>query len=205
LHWLLAKTEGFSITSPDRSIRERTAEYLRGLAQVCGELGGTIMVFGSPAARRIPEGKTKADALGWAEDTFRRMLPMCEDLGVTLALEPLAPSETDFLQSAAEACQLLDRLDHPNARLHLDVKAMSAESTPIDEVIRRYADRTVHFHANDPNLRGPGMGDVDFKPIFEALKSTGYSGWVSVEVFDFKPDPETIARESLAYMKQTAG
>ncbi len=205
LHWLLAKTEGLSITSPDRAVRERTADCLRELAQVCADLGGAVLVFGSPAARRIPPGKTAADALSFAEDTFRRVLPRCEDVGVALALEPLAPSETDFLQTAAEACVLLDRLDHPNAKLHLDVKAMSAEAEPISAVIRRHAGRTAHFHANDPNLRGPGMGAVDFVPIFAALRETGYAGWVSVEVFDFKPDPVTIARESIEYMRRCVG
>ena len=205
LHWLLAKTEGFSITSPDRAVRERTAEYLRELSQACAEMGGSVLVFGSPAARKIPPGKTRRDALGYAEETFRRCLPMFEDVDVTLALEPLAPTETDFLQTADEACELLDRLNHPNARLHLDVKAMAAEALPIPEVIRRHAARTAHFHANDPNLRGPGMGEVRFEPIFAALRETNYAGWVSVEVFDFQPDPFTVARDSIDYMRRCVG
>jgi sugar phosphate isomerase/epimerase len=81
---------------------------------------------------------------------------------------------------------------------------MSSEKTPVPELIRQYASFTGHFHANDPNKRGPGFGDVDFVPIFQALKSTGYQGWVSVEVFDYTPDPETIARESMRYMKACA-
>ena len=56
--------------------------------------------------------------------------------------------------------------------------------------------------ANDPNLRGPGFGDTDFVPIFKALDAAGYDKWVSVEVFDFSPDPETVARQSVEYMER---
>jgi sugar phosphate isomerase/epimerase len=73
---------------------------------------------------------------------------------------------------------------------------------PIPELIRRHAARTGHFHANDANRRGPGFGAVDFAPIFKALKEHHYQGWVSVEVFDYTPDPVTIARDSIRYMRQ---
>jgi sugar phosphate isomerase/epimerase len=204
LHWLLAKTEGLHITSPDAAVRKRTADYLVALAECCRDLGGDLMVFGSPAQRRIPAGSTRAQAADHAVDTFQQAMPRIGACNVKLCLEPLAPPDADFILTCAEGVDLIRRVNHPNFILHQDVRAMSSEKTPVPELIRQYASFTGHFHANDPNKRGPGFGDVDFVPIFQALKSTGYKGWVSVEVFDYSPDPETIARESMRYMKACA-
>jgi sugar phosphate isomerase/epimerase len=202
LHWLLAKTEGLQLTSPDAVVRQRTADYLVELAKCCRDVGGDILVFGSPAQRRIPAGATRAQAADHAVDTFRRAKTAIADCGVRLCLEPLAPPEADFINTAAEAVAIVDRVDSPSFCVHLDVKAMSSEGPPVPDLIRRFAARTGHFHANDPNLRGPGFGNTDFVPIFRALKDVDYQGWVSVEVFDYKPDPETIARDSIRYMRE---
>jgi sugar phosphate isomerase/epimerase len=202
LHWLLARTEGLHLTSPDAGVRRATAAYLVELARCCAEVGGSVLVFGSPAQRRIPPGASREQAAGWAVDTFRQAAAGIADAGVQLLLEPLAPPEADFLNTAAEAVELLGRIDRPNFGLHLDVKAMSGEGTPVPELIRRYGGRAGHFHANDANRRGPGFGSTDFVPLFGALRDSGYRGWVSVEVFDYSPDPETIARESLRYMRE---
>jgi len=204
LHWLLAKTEGFQVTAADEGVRQQTAAYLVELARCCRDLGGNILVFGSPAQRRIPAGATRAQAMAYAADTFQRALPGIADCGVQLCLEPLSPPEADFINTCAEAVALLDRVGHPNFVLHLDVKAMATDEAPAPELIRRYIARTGHFHANDANRRGPGFGTTDFVPIFRALRESGYQGWVSVEVFDYSPDPETIARDSLRYMKACA-
>jgi sugar phosphate isomerase/epimerase len=205
LHWLLARTEGLCLTAADEGVRRRTADYLVELARCCRDLEGDVLVFGSPAQRRIPAGADRARAMDYAVDTFRQALPGIADCGVRLCMEPLSPPEADFINTCAEAVELLDRLHHPNFLLHLDVKAMATDEAPAPELIRRHAARTGHFHANDPNRRGPGFGTTDFVPIFRALLDSGYQGWVSVEVFDYSPDPETIARESIRYMRGCLG
>lgn len=202
LHWLLAKTTGFHLTTADADVRKRTGDYLADLARAAADLGGTILVLGSPLQRNVAEGMTVEQATANAADTLSHCLPVLDATGVTLALEPLGPAETNFLNTAASAVALARRLNHPRVRLHLDVKAMSSEAEPIPDLIRANAAHTVHFHANDPNRRGPGFGEVDFVPIFRALQDTAYAGWVSVEVFDYSPDPDTIARESIRYMRQ---
>jgi sugar phosphate isomerase/epimerase len=202
LHWLLAKTEGFHVTSPDRDVRRRTAAYLIELARACHDLGGNLMVFGSPKQRSRLPGVTTEQAEELAEDTFRQVLPALADLGVAICLEPLSMEETDVINTCADACRLIARMNHPKFGLHLDVKAMNSEATPVPDLIAMYGRRASHFHANDPNLRGPGFGATDFVPIFKALAETGYDRWVSVEVFDMSPDPETVARGSIEYMSR---
>jgi sugar phosphate isomerase/epimerase len=200
LHWLLAKTKGFHLNHPERAVRQRTSAYLVEQVKLCADLGGKLMVFGSPGARQILPGLSRPQAMELAAEALADVTSALADHDVHFCLEPLSTQETSFLNSADEAAELMQMIGHPNVTVHLDVKAMSAEGTPIPDIIRAHRDHIGHFHANDPNLRGPGMGNVDFVPIFQSLEDIGYSGWVSVEVFDFKPDPVTIARESLQYM-----
>ncbi len=201
LHWLLARTEGLHVTSPDAAARRAAVEHLGALAALCRDLGGRVMVFGSPQQRSLVAGTTPQEALDRLRGVFTELLPALENTGTVVALEPLAPSETDVLNTAAVTREVIAGIGSPHVRLHLDVKAMSSEAEPIPGIIRASAADLEHFHANDANLRGPGFGSVDFGPIFAALGEVDYRGWVSVEVFDYAPGPERAARESIAYMR----
>ncbi len=204
LHWMLAKTEGYHITSPDVQTRKRTLAYLEELARFCADLGGKVLVFGSPQQRNLLPGVDMPQAMQYATEVFGGLVPTLEKTGTVLALEPLSPKATTFLGTAAEAAELATRINSPHCRLHLDCRAMSTENMPLVEVLRKYRSWLYHFHANDPNGQGPGFGELDFVPIFQTLREIDYRGWVSVEVFDFKPGPEKIARDSMAYMRKCA-
>jgi sugar phosphate isomerase/epimerase len=202
LHWLLAFTEGYYLTTPDAAVRRQTSAYFAELTRLCRDVGGRIMVLGSPKQRNLLPGVSHAQGVQYAAEVIRGFVPTLEVCGVTLAVEPLGPLEGDFLLTADAALELIRQVDSPRCRLHLDVKAMSTEPQPIPDVIRSHAPWLVHFHANDPNRRGPGMGDVDFHPIFQILRDIQYDGWVSVEVFDYTPGVEVLARDSFTYMQR---
>jgi sugar phosphate isomerase/epimerase len=198
LHWLLAKTEGFYLTTPDRAVRRATGDYLIALAEAARELGGSLLVLGSPKQRDLLPDVSYDQAVGYAVEVFGRIMPAIAAAGVDLCLEPLAPTETNFLNTCSQAMDVIAQVNHPRLKLHMDVKAQSSEvGTSVPDLIRRYAPATGHFHAQDVNLRGPGMGDVDFVPIMKALAESGYDRWVSVEVFDFSPGALETARQSI--------
>lgn len=202
LHWLLAKTTGLHLTTFDAQVRKATAAYLQELAKACGDLGGSVLVFGSPAQRSLERGMSLDQAYTHAAEVFKAAMPAFADANVKLCVEPLTPLETDFLNTCGDAVKLIEMVNHPNIVLHQDVKAMLSEPTPIPDLIHKYRDITGHFHVNDSNLLGPGMGETDYHPILRALIDSDYSGWVSVEVFDYRPGAEVIAETSLSYMRQ---
>jgi len=202
LHWLLAKTTGYYLTSREADVRRRTAEYVRELARLCRDVGGSRMIFGSPQQRNVLPDVTPEQAFNYAVEVVEQALPVLEETGVTLCMEPLAPAEGNFLNTAADAVRLIQRVGHPNCRLILDCKAMSSEAVPIPELIRRHVSLLAHFHANDPNKQGPGFGQLDFVPILATLNEVRYSGWVSVEVFDYSPGIERLASESIENLRK---
>lgn len=208
LHWLLAKTEGLYLTSPVEAIRQRTTEYLKTLAQLCANLATPgspkVMVLGSPQQRNLLPDVSYANAELYAAEVLREAMPTCRDLGVTIALEPLGSAEGDFMLTAESAIALAKLVDSPNCRLHLDVKAMASEPKDIPNIIRDSRPWIAHFHANDPNLYGPGMGDVELAPIFTTLREIEYEDWVSVEVFKYDPSPEEIAKVSIENMRSAS-
>ena len=202
IHWVLVKPEGLYITHPDGGVRERTADYFCELVDFCADLGGGVMVVGSPKQRNVMPGVSNEEARDWAEAVFRPATAQATRQRVTICFEPLAPAETNFINTASEAIEFAQRLRSPNFKIILDAKAMCSEPKPIPQIIRESWPHFAHFHANDKNLKGPGFGEVDFRPIAAALKEVGYEGFVSVEVFNFDEGPETIATRSLEYLKK---
>jgi sugar phosphate isomerase/epimerase len=201
IHWVLVKAEGMYLNHPDARTRAHTAKYFCELVDFCADIGGKTIVVGSPKQRDVMDGVTQQQAWDWATATFHDAVKHAGQRNVTICFEPLAPSETNFINTAQEAIRFVQQHGSPNFKIILDVKAMCSESKPIPQIIRESWPHFAYFHANDRNLKGPGFGDVDFKPIAAALKEVGYDGTVSVEVFKFEEGPEVIATKSVEYLR----
>lgn len=202
LHWLLVGPDGMHITTEDKSVRDKTVKYLTDLVDCCGELGGSRMIFGSPNQRNLADGQSYENAFANAKGVFEQIIPKLEEYNITFCLEQLSTQETNFCHTAEQTVELIEAVDHPNFQLILDTKAMVDEPLGRAGTIKKYAKHLKHYHANDVNLKGPGFGDVDFAPIFEALKEIDFDDYVSVEVFDFEWGCVGIAGQSYEYMQQ---
>ena len=201
LHWLMAKSEGLHLTSSDQGMRDAACEYLPKLATLTGQMGGSIMVLGSPQQRNLEHGTVYEDAFTRAVEIILKVAEHAGELGVTLAMEPLSPVETSFLSSSAEARRFISAVNHPACRMHLDMKAMAHEPAGTMATIYEHRWEFSHFHVNDVNHRGPGQGPTDLNAVGRTLKEINYKGWVSVEPFDYHPTPEDCARISLENLK----
>ena len=204
LHWLLLVPEGLSITSDHDGDRRRAIEVMRGLIGLCADLGGEVVVHGSPGARQIAQGQRPEVALAHATECFAAVAKDAEQAGVTYCIEPLAKSETPLINTVEEAAAIVREVDSPALRTMLDTCAASqAERQPIPDVLDRWlpSGMIAHIHLNDPNRRAPGQGELRFAPILAALRRQGYDGIASVEPFVYEPDGPTSAARAIGYLK----
>ncbi|MEO6245682.1 MAG: sugar phosphate isomerase/epimerase family protein, partial [Opitutaceae bacterium] len=131
IHWVLAATEGLYLTSPDPATRQRTADYLCALVDFCADVGGQIIVVGSPKQRSLLPDVTQAQAWKWAAEVVHPAVAQAVQRGITICLEPLPKEDTDFINTAAEAIRFTSTFLSPNFQAILDVRAMSHEAKPI--------------------------------------------------------------------------
>jgi len=201
LHWLLVSPKGLHLSHPDAEIRSKTRDYFLELIKFCADLGGTIMVIGSPKERSVTAPLTYEQAWDYTRETFVLGAQCAKERDVILCMEPLYRESTDFINTPEEAVKMIRDVNNPNFKLILDVYSSASVGIDIPAAIRAHRDYLAHVHTNDDNQSWPGTGGVDYPPIIESLKEINYTGYLSTEVFIFEPDPETIARESIKFLK----
>jgi D-psicose/D-tagatose/L-ribulose 3-epimerase len=204
LHWLLVKPEGLSLTDPDAAVRARTIGVMVRMTALCAELGGTVLVHGSPKQRQIAPGDTHGVALARVHDGLAKVARAAADAGVIYCIEPLSRQETAVLNTVAEAAELVRAVDHPHLRTMIDCSAAGlTETDDIPALIDRWLPTGLiaHLQVNDPNRRGPGQGNMKFAPVLAALRRHGYDGTIAVEPFDYSPDGRGAAAFSVGYLR----
>jgi sugar phosphate isomerase/epimerase len=200
LHWLLAAPAGLSITSADRNVWQKSVDVLHASVDLCAELGGVYLVHGSPAQRRVSDPSDGQRA----EEAWALAAEAAQKAGVVYCLEPLATPDCNFINTLAEAGDVVRRIDNPAFKTMVDTLAASLmEPEPVADAIRRVMPTGLmaHIQFNDRNKRGPGQGGDKFAPVLRALRETGYDGWIAMEPFVYEPDGATCAARMIGYVQ----
>lgn len=203
----------YHIGHPEAAIRERTGRYLESVVDLCAAIGGSVVIFGSPNQRSVPQGTESTTVWRNAVKTFSdaRLLERLEATGVTLCMEPLSPAYTNFVTTTAEAIEFAEDVGHPNVGVALDGFHLSRESRPVTECIRDASQQLKHFHSDGDTGRGAAEGSLEYVPIVSALKDIGYDGYLSLEIHEFifegedtALDPVDTARSSIDYLQSVS-
>jgi D-psicose/D-tagatose/L-ribulose 3-epimerase len=185
-------------------VRRRMLEYLNRVVGISAVLGAKVLVFGSPKNRRVGDMSPLA-AMDVAVDFFSRLGALAEANGVCIGLEP-NPEEygCDFIRTSQEAREMVDRVAHPAFRVHLDTAILAMTGERFDEAVDRCFEHLAHVHISEPMLGIVGEGAVDHSQMSRALRSAGYSGWVSIEMRSgWRPDNTVSVERALDCVIET--
>jgi sugar phosphate isomerase/epimerase len=203
LHSLLTVPRGaLHVTAPDASQRRRSWDYFQRLIDLSADLGSnSVMVLGSGKQRAAADSASVQDAVQRLREGLAQVAPHAAERGVVILLEPLAPHLCNVITTLQQAVDLVDAVGHTSLRTMFDVHNTAGEILPAGELIRKHSAYIRHVHINEMDGRHPTTGSYDFSAPLQALKDLSYQGWVSLEVFQFEPSGEEIARISAEYLR----
>ncbi len=207
LHWLLVGPPGLHATTGDEAVRKRTWDYVHQLIDLCADLAASpeqtnpLLVFGSPKQRSSVDGMAPREATDIFTHELAHAAPHAESRGVTILVEALSPDQSDVVNCLSDAVSIVKQIGSPAIQTMFDTHNAVAEKEPHPELLRKYFPYIRHVHVNELDGREPGMGDYDFDSLLAALSDLNYSGWLSLEAFDFSRDSVEIAKRSLQRLK----
>jgi D-psicose/D-tagatose/L-ribulose 3-epimerase len=209
--------DGLSLISDSPDIRRRTRQHLQEVAKAAAEAGAKIVAgpLYSPVGY-LPGRRRTSDEWKWAVEGFQAVGETLASHDVIFAIEPLNRFETFFLNTAADAAQLAMEIDHPNIGILFDTFHANIEEKNIAAGYRTVGPYLKHVHTCENDRGIPGSGHVEWKEVFQALRSLDYDGWLTIEGFafalpelsaaasiwrDIERTPESIAFDGVRFLK----
>jgi L-ribulose-5-phosphate 3-epimerase len=194
----------YPLTSSDEAYRKRGVEIVQAAIPLARSLDARCILLPIPQ----PPGLSDKEAWEMTVRALDECLPTAEEGDVILAVENVC---SPFLKGAPELGRLVDELASPACRVYYDVgNGAWIGLDPVAEILE-LGDRIARFHFKNRNsLRGtPGTdtvsvsdpGIVPCKRAFDAIRSIGYDGYLTVEVPTLHKDADKIARENLATVR----
>jgi D-psicose/D-tagatose/L-ribulose 3-epimerase len=170
--------------SPDPGHRRAALDHLKWAIDCTAALGSELLCgpFYQPLGAFSGQGPTEEERARGAE-VHHAAAEMAAQAGIELAIEPLNRFEAYFVNTIADAAAYVQRVGHPNLGVMYDTFHANIEEKDPIACITAHIDVIRHVHVSENDRGTPGRGHVPWGETFQALRSGGYDGWLTVEAF----------------------
>ena len=191
-----------SFIEPDLHYRRVRIDHTKRALSLCAELGAPHITTepGGPLA----EGQTRQAAIDLFVEVLKPLAEHAHKVGVLLLIEP---EPGLLLETTDQYLEVAERVNAPSIGLNFDVGHAFCVSEDLPKAIAKLAPQIRHYHVEDISAERvhhhlvPGTGAINFGEVFDAVHKTGYSGWITVELYPFGEDPDSAAREAYRVLK----
>ncbi len=182
------------LTNEDPAVHQNCFNYIDQCLDLCIEWGAHF--FAGPMysavgkARMVPPEQRQAE---WARavKNLRTVCQMAAAKGLQIALEPLNRFESDLVNTAHDVCRMVQDIDHPAARIMLDLFHSNIEEKDPEAALSAIGDKLIHLQVSENHRGIPGTGTTAWAAWRRGLEAIGYSGVVSIE--SFTPNNKELA------------
>jgi D-psicose/D-tagatose/L-ribulose 3-epimerase len=175
---------GKNAISADATERAGAVAHLNWMTDCTAALGADLYAgpFHQPLGVFSGKGPT-SDEIARAVEVHKEAAKYAAEAGVRISIEPLNRFECYFLNTSAQAADLVRKIGAPNVGYLYDTFHFNIEEDSITDVIPKTINEINHVHISENNRGVPGAGHIDFAAVFRALKAAKYDGWMTIESF----------------------
>jgi len=193
-------TDGFSLFNSDPSLRQKAVRRMKGHIDLAAEIGSMVIIGGVRGTVQAVEVEQQAEIRNQGLRAIAECVEYAEGKGITLLLEPINRYETNVVNTLEEGLELIRNIGSPHLRLLPDTFHMNIEEASISQSITAAGDAVGYVHFADSNRLAPGWGHVDFVQVLSALRGTGYTGPIGIEILP-KPDDHASAAQAIRFVR----
>ncbi len=191
-----------SFIEPDEGYRRVRIDHTHRAIDLCAELGAPHITT-EPGGPLAP-GQSRRSAIDLFVEALKPLAEHADKKGVLLLVEP---EPGLLIETTEQYLEVAERVDAPSIGLNFDVGHAYCMAEDLAEQVHRLADHTRHYHFEDiaptrvHHHLIPGLGAIDFAAVVAAIKSTGYDGWITVELYPNVDDPDGAARGAMEVLR----
>ena len=186
--------------SEDEPLRKKAVEHFKAITLLAKKINSGAVIIGGIRGRLAGSDTDYQKNFDNGVNAIRECAKWTEANGMPLLIEPINRYETNWIFTAADGRDLIERIGVKTVKLLLDTFHMNIEESNIVDAVTKTGDQLGYVHFADNTRHAPGQGQTDFKDILSALEKINYSGPIVAEVLPL-PDDNSAVLDTAKFWK----